>query len=162
MSIFYYFITKEEVPLKIIAQSALMNFPLENITKYVKDSKPGYIYYLCTPGVISNKDKYEIFDDELPFSDDIYGCRYISEYIYRFGYIPEYQYFSWCIHEFYKLGPFKFIAVYENGTKCNQGYFEDFFSRCNHIKVDFNSFKESFERKDGFEELSEDTLYIVN
>ena len=163
MSRFYYLITKEEVSLKVIAQSTLMNFLLEDVTKYVKDSKPGNIYYLISPGVAPkrDKDKYEVLYDDLPFSDDIYECRYISEYIYRFGYIPEYKYFSWCIHEFYKLGFFKFIIVYENGAKCASGYHEDFFSRSNHIKVDFNSFKESFESEDRFQELDEDALYIV-
>jgi len=48
---FYHFITKEEIPLKVIAQSILMRYPLENVTRYVQDSKKGYIYYLCSPGV---------------------------------------------------------------------------------------------------------------
>lgn len=55
--------------LKVIAQSVLMHYPLEDITKYVKDSKPGYIYYLCTPGmIIFNKDieEHEMLYDDLP------------------------------------------------------------------------------------------------
>lgn len=93
MSRFYHFITKEEIPLKVIAQSILMHYSLENVTRYVKDSKPSYIYYFCSPG-----------------------------------------------------------------------YHEDFLGRCNHIEIDFNSFKQNFENKDSFykfERASEDILYIV-
>jgi len=168
MSRFYHFITKEEIPLKVIAQSILMRYPLENVTRYVKDSKKGYTYYLCSPGMRPfNKDveKYEMLYDDLPFSDDIYGCKYISEYIYRFEYIPEHKYFYWCMHELHKLGPFKFIPVWEDGTKCSPGYHEEFFNMCNHIEIDFNSFQQNFKSKgrfSKFERISEDVLYIVN
>jgi len=167
MSRYYHFITKEEIPLKVIAQSILLQYRLDNVTKYVKDSKPGYIYYLCSPGMrANNKDieNYEVLYDDLPFHDDTYGCRYISEYIYRFGDIPEYKFLYWCMQELYKLRFFKFINVWEDGTKCSPGYHEDFFSRCNRIEIDFNSFKLNFENKDRFnkfERVSEDILYIV-
>lgn len=167
MSRLYHFITNEEIPLKVIAQSILMHYPLENVTRYVKDSKPGYIYYFCTPGMITfNKDveNYEMLYDDLPFNNATYGCKYISEYIYRFGCISEYKFFYWCIQELYKLGSFKFINVWEDGTKCSPGYHEDFFGRCNRIEIDFNSFKQNFENKDifcKFEPASENILYIV-
>ncbi|GEM_PF-1994612 len=146
MSRFFYIITKEKLPFKAIAHSHLMDFSLEDITKYVEDAQSDYIYYLCTPYVLSPKDEYEAYSKDLLLTGDV----------------EVYQYFSWLIHEFLKIGSFKFIKVWEDNTKCDDGYCETFFNKCKHIKLDFNTFKSYFESEHKFESnISEDVLFIV-
>ncbi|WP_353094948.1 hypothetical protein [Tissierella praeacuta] len=149
MSRFYHIVTKEELPFKVIAQSRIMRFLLEENVNYIYDAKPGYRYYNCTPWVLSNTSKLEKYKEDLPLCEN-------------FG---EHEYFMWLIKEFKKLGNFKFIVVWEDNSKCATGYYEKFFKTCEKEYISFDKFSKYFQSEknfNNFEFTKEDVLFIVN
>lgn len=150
MSRIFYIITEKELPFKIVAHSRLADFSLQDITKYIKDAKPGCKYYSCSPHVLTLfKDEYDNYLEDFPFP---YG-----------GYVYEFKYFYWLIYECKKLGAFRFIHTWEGGDSCDNGYCEKFFSNCKNVKINYNNFKTYFESQYKFENnIIEDVLFIVD
>jgi len=149
MSRIFYIITEKELPFKIVAHSRLADFSLRDSTKYIKDAKPECKYYSCSPHVLTLfKDQYDDYLEDFPFP---YG-----------GYVYEFKYFSWLVHECNKLGAFRFIRTWEGDNICDD-YCETFFSKCKNVKIDFNIFKTYFESEYRFENnIVEDVLFIVD
>jgi len=150
MSRIFYIITEKELPFEIIAHSHLADFSLQDRTEYIKDARPECKYYSCSPHVLMLfKDKYDDYLEDCPFP---YG-----------GYVYEFKYFSWLIHECNKLGHFRFIRTWECSNSYDDDYCETFFSKCKTVKIDFNTFKSYFESEYIFvNNIAEDVLFIIN
>lgn len=152
MSLFYHIITKGQLPEKTLLHSSMMYFLLEENIKYIYDAKPGYSYYNLTPGVIPSISQDEIDKEILPLRENFH----------------EHEYFSWLIKEFEKLGDFKFIALWEDNSKCATGYYESFFETCEKKYVTFDELYTFFESKKAFDKFLNtysdirDVLFIVS
>ncbi|WFA08969.1 hypothetical protein [Tissierella sp. Yu-01] len=152
MSLFYHIVTKGKLPERTLLHSRMMHFLLKENANYIYDAKPGYNYYDLTPGVIPSISQSEIDNEVLPLRE----------------YFREHEYFIWLIKEFKKLGDFRFIALWEDNSKCATGYYERFFKTCEKKYVTFDEFYTFFESRKAFDEFldtysdSRDVLFIVS
>lgn len=125
MSIFYYFISKNGLTKETFEKSYLMNTKLVEITEYVLDQKPGNKYYNCDPSVrVRVIGDSEVDSKQLPLRENYADSEYLI----------------WLAEEFYKLGSFRFIRVWEDNYKCDSGYYEGFFAKCEHRQIKFDDF----------------------
>lgn len=144
MSVFYYCITKKQLPPKVIERAHSIFYSLNDITRHVKDAKKGYWYYDCDPvSIYTSSTRVAETEKKLAFR-----CA------------QENNYLLWLAVEFYKLGCFQFIRILEDNTKCGTGYFEAFFKKCGHSRINYMDFcwcLASNERG-----LDDDILYLVH
>lgn len=128
-----------------------MYFQLVENVKYIYDAKPGYSYYDLTPGVVPTLGQVELDKEVLPLNENF----------------SEHEYFIWLIKEFKKLGDFKFIALWEDNSKCATGYYERFFETCEKKHVTFDEFYTFFESTKAYDKFldtysdSRDVVFIV-
>ncbi|HOJ11069.1 MAG TPA: hypothetical protein PK733_10815 [Clostridiales bacterium] len=124
MSVFYYYISKKQLPSQVIEKAHSINYSLNEITRFVKDAKKGYCYYNCDPVSVYISTTKAVNINE----------------IINYRHTKENNYLLWLAEEFRRLGYFNFIRVWEDNTKCDTGYYEAFFKKCKHTKISYIDF----------------------
>jgi hypothetical protein len=126
MSSFIYFISQDNpLPFEVIKKAQSLHFSISDVTEYVKDKKLGCNYYECNAAVICLGPSKSDINWKNP-----YHSRKLSSTDFYF----------WICEEFKKLGNFKYIDVFEDGTKCDTGYYEKYFDKCKKIDITYIDF----------------------
>lgn len=123
MSIFYYFISNKPLDSSIINRAHAIHYNIDDVTEQVKDARVSRYYYLCDPySVYVTKDKFNVYET-LAYRES-----------------QESNLFLWLAEEFSELGNLKFIKIWDDNSKWNNGHFERFLQSCCRYKISYMDF----------------------
>ena len=115
MSSFSYFISENPLPDEVIRKAHEEHFRLSDVTKYVKDARENFRYYIF----ISASIYIPLTGFKLSMENQ-YDCRRLSLV----------DFYKWIIEEFSRNGDFRYIQFWEDCTKMVNNCHEAYFKKC--------------------------------
>lgn len=130
------------MPKSTINRAHVMHYYLEDITVNIKDGRGDYYYYSCDPFAIYSTTDVVDVNELLSLRDS-----------------QENNFILWLATEFYKLGDYEFVKVWEGNSVYETGYFERLCKKCKRQKISYMDFCWSLATNAN--DLDSDVLYIV-